>query len=132
MTVGVALSTIFAGVVTLEPAFGSLPVSVAFGAPGVAESGNSLFGTVILPLSPTSYSLSIPGKVILEPFAYGAVPFITVTSISPLSLAGVPKVTVGVALSTIFAGIFLSSLVSAGSFPVSVTVTFPVCTVSFS
>ena len=38
----------------------------------------------------------------------------------------------GSLLSTSFAGIVLSSLVSAGSFVPSVTVTFPVCTVSFS
>ena len=76
----------------------------------------------------TTFSLAIPGNLTLVPSGTPS----TVTSTFPVCGFCVPTVNVGVALSTFFAGIVLSPSVSAGSFVPSVTVTLPVCTLSFS
>ena len=129
VNVGVALATSFAGIsISVVPCVGSLPSSWALPFPVVAVVGKSLFVNTTFP-SATVFSPVTPGNVT---FAPSDTPPPTVTSTVPVFGSCLPTVNVGVALATSFAGIFLSSLVSAGSFVFSVTVTFPVCTVSFS
>ena len=74
----------------------------------------------------------IPGTVTFVSLAYASpFGFLTVTVTSPVVLSWV-IVTVGACASFNFAGISLSSAVSAGSFVSSVTATLPVCTLSFN
>ena len=98
---------------------------------GIVVSGKSLFGTLTFPSSSTVYSF--PLIVTLDPFGYlSPVGVVTLYVTSPVFPSWPSFVTVGTELSTNFAGICLSSLVSAGSFVPSFTVTFPVWIVSFS
>ena len=112
---------------SLVPSFGSLPSSFALPFPVWGVSGKSLFVNVTFP-PVTTFSPLTPGNVTFVP---SGTP-LTVTSTWPSVGSWLPTVNVGVPLGTNFLGICLSSLVSAGSFVPSVTVTFPVWTVSFS
>ena len=79
----------------------------------------------------TVYSPSTPVILTFVPVGYSVSPLLTLKVTFPVVGSCVP-VTVVSAASFNFAGISLSSAVSAGSFVSSVTVTLPVCTVSFS
>ena len=113
-------------VISVVPSFGSLPSSWAIPFPVVGFSGNSLWVNSTFP-PVTAFSLAIPGNLTLVPSGTPS----TVTSTSPVCGFCVPTINVGVEPNTNFAGIFLLSIVSAGSFSPSLTVTFPVCILSF-
>jgi len=131
VTIAVAASFNFAGTVVVVVA-GLCPSAVTVTAIlSFLSAGNLSFGTLIVPFD-TVYSPSTSVILTFVPYGYAVVPsLLTLNVTSPLSLSCVP-VTIAVAASFNFAGITLSPSVSAGSFVPSVTVTFPVCTVSFS